>query len=70
MTNNPIFEHRHFTWLAHYCRKANLRYYDVAALADELASTNPRFDRQRFMTAATTDKPCNWRDEARNNVVP
>lgn len=37
----PLFEHRHFTWLAH-CR---------------------------FMSAATR-KPSNWRDEARNNIVP
>lgn len=67
MAGKPIFEHRHFVWLAHWAG-ANLDADMVAKLCDDLARTNPKFDRGRWMSAAN-GRP-NGRDAARCNVVP
>lgn len=45
----PLFEHRHFAWLAAFCA----RHEGVAEeLAKALAATNQKFDKDRFLAAA------------------
>ncbi len=62
-----LFEHRHFVWLAEFCKQTSVPYPNVRDLARALESTNPRFDWSRFMTAAghgdkLASPNANWRD--------
>jgi hypothetical protein len=65
----PTFEHRHFKAIAAILASLRQRggeevtYFDLEdVFADELAHTNPRFDRSRFLAAASGN-PCNSRDK-------
>jgi hypothetical protein len=52
---SPLFQHRHYRWLANYCRQAGMPAADIEALSYALTSTNPNFDRQRFVRAASAE---------------
>lgn len=63
----PLFEHRHFAWLANWA-KVNLNGKQIDELCTCLRDTNPNFDGARFILAATS-KPMGL-DQARCNRVP
>jgi hypothetical protein len=48
----PLFEKRHFEWPADFA-KWYLLPVDMERLAKELRSTNPNFNEDRFLKAAT-----------------
>lgn len=48
-------EHRHFATIAAILRKFGADEDTANAWADELASTNPRFDRRRFVRAVVAE---------------
>lgn len=64
-----MFQHRHYVELAKMIGRAQDRMTAkgfaeyVIEWTDMLTGTNPRFDRQRFMTACH-GKPVNKRDKA------
>lgn len=68
MSDKPIFEHRHFVWLAHWAAINLPRGPLMEKLCDDLADTNPKFDRIRWLKAANGNP--HGRDAARCNVVP
>jgi hypothetical protein len=49
--SKPLFERRHFAWLARYCYENPSG--DAKSMAMALEHTNPNFDRQRFVKAAS-----------------
>ncbi len=59
----PVFEHRHFKVIAGIIAGAPAKDRSQLAqwFANELAATNPRFDRARFIAAAN-GQPSNGRD--------
>ncbi len=65
MATRPLFEHRHFAWLAQFAAQ-HLTSEQVSALSSALEATNPNFDAWRFGKAAQST-PINWRDSADNN---
>ena len=71
MKDRPVFEHRHYKAIA--AEIAEMRYLPIGADAQGavierfvalFASDNPRFDRARFLAAAS-GKPVNGRDKVR-----
>ena len=53
--NYARLEHRHFAMIAAILHDLNTDEQTVAAWADRLAPSNPRFDRSRFFAAALRD---------------
>ena len=67
MANRPLFEHRHFAWLANWAvHKLSQEQKDE--LCYRLAETNENFNRERFMIAAKGE-PLSL-DKPRNNITP
>lgn len=57
-TTKATLEHRHFAVIAailkgYKCSDESRKAHVIEHFADELAATNPRFDRSRFITACT-----------------
>ncbi len=44
-------QHRHFATIATCLRNIHADTYTINGMADELAETNPKFDRGRFIAA-------------------
>lgn len=64
----PTFQHRHYVAIADHIA-TNMQEWEakddiVAQFAMLFAKDNPRFDRERFMAAAS-GKPINGRDKVR-----
>jgi hypothetical protein len=63
----PVFQHRHYVWIAETIVSIRGKFGSGDAriiaehFADDLGGTNPNFDRQRFVDAATGE-PSNGRD--------
>ena len=58
--SRPAFQHRHFAVIARIIRDLPDEYprFQIAQrFADELADTNPNFDRRRFIMATTPITP-------------
>lgn len=69
--STPTFEHRHFKVIARIIADMEQAGYPQWAgptahhFADCLAKTNPRFNRERFLSAAKGE-PSNGRDKVRS----
>jgi len=63
--STPLFQHRHYVWLAAFARD-NLNEEQRRRMAAELRGTNPNYSRSRFEDAAGIDgaEPCG-RDRVR-----
>lgn len=64
--SKPLFEHRHFVWLAKFAAQ-HLTDKQSVALTTALAATNPHFDVGRFESAICGAIDRNWRDQDRVN---
>jgi|TARA_Y100000310_G_scaffold345164_1_gene462315 hypothetical protein len=52
---------KHFIAIATILRRGEANSYMVDAMADMLAAENPRFDKQKFITAVALPTPApNW----------
>lgn len=55
---NTVLQHRHFAFIAATIEDMPEKYRWITAtsFADALASSNPRFDRRRFLTACGVEE--------------
>lgn len=70
MASKPVFEHRHYKRIAAIIAEMNSGqpiYHGelVEMFAERLAGTNPAFNRDRFIAAASGN-PSNGRDKVRS----